>query len=82
VAPHATEPSAWLLGRLRELGDHERRLSEEALALRNEIAQLVADALPSHARSADVEAVVNASGYSRTLIDALRSRRHPWSSPT
>lgn len=68
MAPSSTEPSAWHLARLFEPEDEE-------------IARLVADAPPGHARTADIAAVVEASGYSRTLVEMLRSRRHPWARP-
>ena len=46
--------------------------------VRKEIAGLVQRLLPHHARIATIEEVVEASGYSRTLMDALRYKDHPW----
>jgi GNAT superfamily N-acetyltransferase len=63
---------------LRRLGEIERRMTLELRDVRKEIAGLVRQLLPHHARIATIEEVVEASGYSRTLIDALRYKDHPW----
>lgn len=66
----------WLA--LAELGQQEREMTQALWAVRSQIAHLVEDALPPHVRSAQVEEAVTASGYSRTLIDALRRGQHEW----
>ena len=66
----------WLV--LAELGQREREMTQALWAVRSQIAHLVEDALPPHVRSAQVEEAVRASGYSRTLIDALRRGQHEW----
>jgi hypothetical protein len=63
---------------LRRLGEIERRMTLELRDVRKEIAGLVQQLLPHHARTAAIEEVVEVSGYSRTLIDALRYKDHPW----
>jgi hypothetical protein len=71
-------------GRLIEvvrLGILERDLTQQAVAVRETIAELVASLLPPHAPEALIVEVVKASGYSRTLIDGLRSRNHSWHEP-
>ena len=68
--------SRWLT--LAELGQRERELTQELWAVRSQIAHLVEDALPPHARSTQVEEAIKASGYSRPLIDALRRGAHEW----
>jgi hypothetical protein len=64
--------------RLREFGKAEREMTTALSKMHAEIAHLVPDLTPLHAPVQRIEAVVNASGYSRTLIDALRSRKHSW----
>jgi hypothetical protein len=59
----------------------ERDLTRQAVAVRETIAELVASLLPPHAPEALIVEVVKASGYSRTLIDSLRSRNHSWHEP-
>jgi hypothetical protein len=61
---------------LAELGQREREMTQALWAVRSQVAHLVEDALPLHVRSAQLEEAVKASGYSRTLIDELRSGRH------
>ncbi|MFI6906962.1 hypothetical protein ACIBKY_37280 [Nonomuraea sp. NPDC050394] len=53
-------------------------MTAELLRTRTQIAGLVQQFLPPHARTEKIDEVVRASGYSRTLIDALRYKDHPW----
>lgn len=53
-------------------------MTQALWAVRSQIAHLVEDALPPHVRPAQLEEAITASGYSRTLIDALRRGRHEW----
>lgn len=72
-------------GRLAEvarLSAREQTLTKEAVEVREQIAALVTAMLPPHAPEAHVVEVVEASGYSRTLIDGLRGGKHPWHSPS
>jgi hypothetical protein len=64
--------------RLRELGEAEREMATALSKTHAEIARLVAELAPSHAPVQQIEAVVRASGYGRSLIDALRSKKHSW----
>jgi hypothetical protein len=64
--------------RLRELGEAERTMTAALSKAHAEIADLVAQLTPPHAPIHQIESVVKASGYSRTLIDALRAKNHPW----
>lgn len=63
---------------LQRLGDTERHMTAELVNTRAAIARLVTGLLPQHAPRARIEEVVATSGYSRTLIEALRSGNHPW----
>jgi hypothetical protein len=72
-------PYDWRLAELRRLGALERRLAAEMLDAQDAIAQLVKQLLPHHATEARINAVVEASGYSRTLIEAIRGSRDVWS---
>ncbi|MFG1824778.1 hypothetical protein ACGFIJ_20030 [Microbispora bryophytorum] len=63
---------------LRRLGEEERRMALELQEIRAQIASLVQQLLPHHARTEKIDEVVRASGYSRTLIDVLRYKDHPW----
>ena len=74
-----TQPYDWRLDELRRLGELERRLAAEMLEARDEIAQLVKQLLPHHATEARISTVVEASGYSRTLVEAIRGGRAAWS---
>lgn len=71
-------------GRLLEaqrLARREQELSREAVNVREELAAIVTSLLPPHAPEAHVVEVVEATGYSRTLIDGLRGGKHPWHAP-
>lgn len=73
--------SLWNDGRLielRRLADRERELTEEALRTREAFAALVLNLLPAHATKDHVQEVVAASGYSKTLIEGIRTGEHPW----
>jgi len=69
-----------LLG-VQRLAARERELSREAVKVGEELAALVTSLLPPHAPEWHVVEVVDASGYSRTLIDGLRGGKHPWHAP-
>jgi hypothetical protein len=49
--------------------------------VREALAASVTSLLPPHAPEAHVVEVVDATGYSRTLIDGLRGGKHPWHAP-
>jgi hypothetical protein len=71
-------------GRLIELlrlGQVERELTHELVEIHEQIAALASALLPPHASESQISEVVVASGYSRTLIDALRGGKHPWNRP-
>jgi hypothetical protein len=71
-------------GRLKELlrlGRVERDLTHELVEIHEQIAVLASALLPPHASESQISEVVAASGYSRTLIDALRGGNHPWNRP-
>ncbi|MFI7438918.1 hypothetical protein [Nonomuraea indica] len=63
---------------LRRLGEEERYMAGELQQTRVQIARLIQQLLPPHARTEKIDEVVQASGYSRFLIDALRHKDHPW----
>ncbi|MEV4283148.1 hypothetical protein [Actinoplanes xinjiangensis] len=65
-------PTDWRLDELHRLGELERRLSLELAETREAIVNLVGQVLPQHARPAQIEQVVQASGYSRWMIERLR----------
>ncbi|MFI9556170.1 hypothetical protein [Nonomuraea endophytica] len=71
-------PSDGRYAELRRLGEAERHLAGELQQTRAQIAGLIQQLLPPHARAEKIDEVVQASGYSRTLIDALRYKDHPW----
>jgi hypothetical protein len=66
---------------LQRLGEEERRMALELREIRAQIASLVQQLLPHHARTEKIDEVVQASGYSRHLIDVLRYKEHPWHRP-
>ena len=71
-------------GRLIELlrlGEVETDFTRQLLDVHEQIAATVSALLPPHASESQVADVVTASGYSRTLIDALRGGNHPWNRP-
>ena len=71
-------------GRLVELlrlGEVERGLTEQLVHAHEQIAALASALLPPHASESQIAEVVDASGYSRVLIDALRAGNHPWNRP-
>jgi hypothetical protein len=68
----------WRLDELRRLGETERRMSRELIEARDSVARLVKELLPQHASRGRIEAVVEASGYSRTPVEALRGGRGMW----
>lgn len=72
------DPHDWRLDELRRLGERERHHAEEMLCARDTIARLVKEVLPHHAPQSRINAVVEASGYSRTLIEAIRDGRDAW----
>jgi hypothetical protein len=72
------EPNDWRLDELQRLGTLERRLASEMLEARHEIAQLVKQLLPLHATEGRINEVVKVSGYSRTLVEAIRGGRDAW----
>jgi hypothetical protein len=51
----------------RQLGD-----------IRAEFARLIVQLLTMHSPRTRIDEVVAASGYSRTLIEAIRAGKHPW----
>lgn len=71
-------PSDGRYAELRRLGEEERQMTVELLQTRTQIASLIQQFLPPHARTEKIDEVVQASGYSRTLIDALRYKDHSW----
>lgn len=70
-------PSDGRYAELRRLGEEERYLAVELQQTRAQIADLIQQLLPPHARAEKIDEVVHASGYSRTLIDILRYEDHP-----
>ncbi|MBG0563879.1 hypothetical protein [Actinoplanes aureus] len=71
--PNEDPPLAdWRLEELRRLGDVERRLSLELADTREAIVQMIGQVLPQHAKPTQIEQVVQASGYSRWMIERLR----------
>jgi hypothetical protein len=75
------EESDWRLGELRRLGEAERRLEIELLEARNAIAQLIVELLPPHASGKRIDDVVEASGFSRTLVERVRGGQGMWLRP-
>ncbi|WP_157249012.1 hypothetical protein [Nonomuraea typhae] len=71
-------PSDGRYAELRRLGEEERYRTAELQQTRVQIASLIQQFLPPHARAEKIDEIVQASGYSRTLIDALRYKDHPW----
>ncbi|WP_433372407.1 hypothetical protein [Streptosporangium sp. CA-115845] len=72
-------------GRYSELGrlsEEERYMTRELQEIRAQIASLVQQFLPHHSHTGKIDEVVQASGYSRHLIDVLRYKDHPWHRPT
>ena len=69
------------LAEVRRLAEKERALTREALAVREELAALVGHVLPPRAPELHVLQVVEASGCSRTVVDALRGGNHAWNAP-
>lgn len=65
-------PTDWRYEELGRLGELERRTTAELADARDAIARLVGQMLPHHARSDQIERVVQASGYSRWMIERLR----------
>ncbi|GAB2864794.1 hypothetical protein GCM10027176_78230 [Actinoallomurus bryophytorum] len=63
---------------LKQLGEQERQMTRQLHDLRAEFAHLVTRLLPMHSPRTRIDEVVAASGYSRTLIEALRAGNHPW----
>jgi hypothetical protein len=72
------EAQDWRLAELERLGAAERQMESDLVALRDSIARLVVELLPPHASGKRVEEVVVASGFSRTLIEALRGGQGRW----
>ncbi|MFE0146007.1 hypothetical protein ACFWY5_02620 [Nonomuraea sp. NPDC059007] len=71
-------PSDGRYAELRALGEEERYMTVELQRTRAQIASLIQQLLPPQARAEKIDEVVQASGYSRTLIDALRHKDHLW----
>jgi hypothetical protein len=65
-------PADWRHEELERLGKLERLMTAELADTRDAIARLIGQILPHHARSAQIEHVVQASGYSRWMIERLR----------
>ncbi|MFC7280210.1 hypothetical protein ACFQS1_40175 [Paractinoplanes rhizophilus] len=65
-------PADWRYEELERLGKLERLMTAELADTRDAIARLIGQILPHHARSAQIERVVQASGYSRWMIERLR----------
>ncbi|MFJ2030671.1 hypothetical protein [Streptosporangium sp. NPDC087985] len=78
----STPPPDGRYAELRRLGEEERYIALELREIRAEIASLVQQLLPHHSRTEKIDEVVEASGYSRHLIDVLRYKDHPWHRPT
>ncbi|WP_433331709.1 hypothetical protein [Spirillospora sp. CA-294931] len=68
----------WRYEELRRLGERERELTVELVGVRGEVARLVKELLPHHAPKDRINEVIQASGYSRTLIEALRGGKDIW----
>lgn len=68
----------WRLGDLARLGVLERDLTDQLIEVRAELAGLVVQLLPPHSTRGQVDDAVRVSGYSGTLLEVLRNRRHPW----
>lgn len=72
------QPADSRLELLKQLGEQERQMTRQLHDLRAEFAHLVIQLLPMHSPRTRIDEVVAASGYSRTLIEALRAGNHPW----
>ena len=71
------------LAHVSALGERVRALEAELLAARAEFADAVARFLPPTAGENDVRLFVDASGFSRHLVDELRDDKpHPWRRPS
>lgn len=79
MAEETTQQRDWRYEELRRLGEKERRMVEELTDVRDAIAQRVKELLPQHSSTNRIHGVVRASGYSRTLIEALRGGKAVWS---
>lgn len=51
------------------------------MVVREGLVAIVTSLLPPHAPEVHVVEVVEATGYSRTLVDGLRGGKHPWHGP-
>jgi hypothetical protein len=69
----------WRYEELRRWGERERRMTEELIGVRHTIAQLIKELAPPHASTKRIHEVVDASGYSRTLVEAVRGGENMWS---
>jgi hypothetical protein len=74
-----TAAGDWRYDELRRLGDRERRMAEELIGVRDTIARLIKELVPPHASAKRIHDVVSASGYSRTLVEAVRGGENMWS---
>ncbi|MEV0839381.1 hypothetical protein AB0I55_07450 [Actinocatenispora sera] len=54
-------------------------MTEELTGVRDTIAQLIKELVPPHASAKRIYEVVDASGYSRTLVEAVRGGENMWS---
>ncbi len=70
--------SDWRYQELQRLGEQERLMARELHDVRETIARIVKELLPHHAPRDRINDVVEASGYSRTLIEALRGGKDIW----
>ncbi len=66
------------LAEVERLGALEREQTRQARETRKALADLVQGLLPERATNTHINEVVKASGYSLTLINALRRGGHPW----
>lgn len=78
VPKHPAGHSDHRVAELERLGEVERHMTAELVDTRAAIARLVTELLPRHAPYRRIEEIIEASGYGRTLIEALRGGNHPW----
>lgn len=78
VTSRQDEPSDSRRELLKQLGEQERQMTRQLGDIRAEFARLIVQLLPMHSPRTRIDEVVAASGYSRTLIEAIRAGKHPW----
>lgn len=71
----------WRYEELRRLGGRERELARELAETRREVARLIKELLPQHSSKDRINEVVEASGYSRALVEAVRGGQDMWTRP-